>query len=99
MPPVSFALVERAPLPEHGLGHEQPDRSVDRPPTAGDLGVGVLGPDLIAEKGRRLAGGVGDQRLGVGQFQLQFLAQEPPDRRPDLLGLVLGTDQRIQALI
>src|SRR5437588_3953752 len=32
----SFAHIQRAPLPDDGLGHEQPDRSVDRPAVAGD---------------------------------------------------------------
>jgi len=55
--------VERAALPDDGLGHEQPDRLVDRPAMPGDPGVGVLGSDLVAEEMRRLAGGVGDQRF------------------------------------
>ena len=47
--------VERAPLPDAVPWHEQADRPVDRPPVAGDLGVGVLGLNLIAEEARRLA--------------------------------------------
>jgi hypothetical protein len=82
--------VERAALPEHVPGHTQPDRAVDRPATPGDLGVGVLGFDLVAEEARRLAGGVGDQRLGLRQPQLPLLTQERGDPRLDLLGLVLG---------
>lgn len=88
--PASLVQVERAALPEHVPGHKQPDRAVDRPATPGDLGVGVLGFDLVAEEARRLAGGVGDQRLGLRQLQLQLLTQERGDPRLDLLGLVLG---------
>jgi hypothetical protein len=84
-----FAHVERASLPDDGPGHEQPDRSVDRPAIAGDLGVGVLGADLVAEEARRPAGSVRDQRLGLRQLQLEFLAQERRDLRLDVLGLVL----------
>src|SRR5690349_8892505 len=43
-----LAHVERAPLPDDGPGHEQPDRSVDRPAVPGDLDIGVLGADLVA---------------------------------------------------
>ena len=73
--------------------HEQADRAVDHPTMGGDLGVGVLGSDLIAEEPRRLAGDVGDQRLGFGQFQPEFFTQEPPDLRIDLLRLVLRTGE------
>src|SRR6266702_4806220 len=57
----SLAHVKRAPLPDDGPGHEEPDRPVDRPAVPGDLGVGVLGSGLVAEEARRLAGGVRDQ--------------------------------------
>ena len=95
----SFAHIQRAPLPDDGLGHEQPDRSVDRPAVAGDLGVGVLGTDLIAEEVRRLAGGVSDQRLGLRQFELEFLAQKRRNPRFDLFGLVFRTGKPQQPVI
>jgi hypothetical protein len=78
---LSFTHVERAPLPDEVPGHEQPNRSVDRPAIPGDLDIGVLGTDLIAEEARRLAGGVRNQRLGLRQFQLEFLTQERRDLR------------------
>jgi hypothetical protein len=84
----SPAHVERAFLPDDVPGHEQADRPVDRPPVAGDLGVGVLGLDLVAEEARRLAGGVRDQGLGRRQLQLQLIAQELRYLRLDFLGLV-----------
>ena len=49
------------------------DCPVDRPTSPRDLDIGVLGLDLLAEEARRLAGDVGDQRLGLRQLQLQFL--------------------------
>jgi len=95
----SFAHVERTSLPDDGPGHEQPDRSVDRPAIAGDLGVGVLGADLVAEEARRLAGSVRDQRLGLRQLQLEFLAQERRDLRLDVLGLALWTGEPQQPVV
>jgi hypothetical protein len=50
----------------------------------------VLGPDLIAEEARRLAGGVRDQGLGRRQLQLQLIAQERRYPRLDFLCLVPG---------
>lgn len=71
--PDFLAHAKRAPLPDDGPGHEQPDCPVDRPTLPRDLDIGVLGLDLLAEEARRLAGDVGDQRLGLRQLQLQFL--------------------------
>jgi len=65
--------VGRAPLPDDGPGHEQPDCPVDRQGVPGDLGVGVLGSDLVAEEARRLAGGVHDQRLGLRQLSPELV--------------------------
>ena len=96
---LSLVHVAGVPLPDDGLWHVQADRAVDRPAAPGDLRIGVLGADLIAQEVRRLAGGVGDQRLGLGQFQLEFLAQERRDLRLDLLGLVLRTGEPEQAVV
>jgi hypothetical protein len=65
----------------------------------GDLRIGVLCPDLVAEEPRRLAGGVGDQRLGFGQLQLEFLTQESPDLRLDLLSFAPGTGEPEQEVV
>jgi hypothetical protein len=59
----------------------------------------MLGLDLVAEEVRRLAGGVGDQGLGLGQFQLELLTQERPNPRLDLLGLVPGTGEPEQEVV
>jgi len=59
----------------------------------------MLSSDLVAEEVRRLADGVGDQGLGFGQLQLEFLAQERPDLLLDLFGLVLGTGEPEQEVV
>src|ERR1019366_6167617 len=46
---------------DHVRRHPQRDLPVDRSPAAGAFRVAVLDPDVIAEKPRRLAAGVGDQ--------------------------------------
>jgi hypothetical protein len=91
--------VERAPLPDDVPGHEQPDRPVDRPAIPGDLDIGVLGLDLVAEEARRLAGGVRDQRLGLRQLQPEFLVQERRDLRLDVLGLAPGACEPQQPVV
>lgn len=50
----------RPPLPDRLPGHEQSNGAIDSPSITGDLVVGVLGLDVIAEEVRRLAGGVCD---------------------------------------
>ncbi len=50
--------VKQATLFDHLLGHEQANRAVDRPATPGDLGIGVLGCDLIVQEVRRRGAGV-----------------------------------------
>ena len=67
---------------DHRPGHAQPDRAVDRPLAAGDLVVVVLDGDLVAEEPRRAGAGVGDQRLVLGQFQLEVVTQELPRGAP-----------------
>jgi hypothetical protein len=71
---LSFALAERAPLPDDGLRREQPDRPVDRPVPPGDLGDGLLG------KSRRrplcLAG-----PPSTGDFSHDDYEQRPLDQR------------------
>jgi hypothetical protein len=95
----SLAHVAGASFPDDGPGHEQADSAVDHPAIPGDLRIGVLCPDLIAKETRRLAGGVRHQSLGFGQFQLEFIMQEPPYPRLDFLGLALGTDEPEQEVI
>jgi hypothetical protein len=52
---------------------------------SGDLSIVVLDGDLIAEEPRRLGAGVGDQRLWLGQLQLEVIAQELGEATFDLL--------------
>jgi len=96
---VALTQVERTALPDHVGGHEQPDRAVDRPAAPGDLGIGVLGLYFVAEEPRRLAGGVGDQRLGFRQLQPELLTQERLDLRLDLFGFVPGTGEPQQPVV
>jgi hypothetical protein len=72
---------------DHRLGHAQRDYAVNRPAAAGELAVGVLDGDLVAEEPRRARAGVGDQRLVLVEFQLEITAQELGLALPDLLRL------------
>jgi len=56
--------------------------------------VGLLNSDLVAEESRRAGLGVGDQGLGLRQFQLEVLTQEPREPGLDLLGLGLRNPSR-----
>src|SRR5207247_8745249 len=78
---------------DHLPGHAEPDSTVDRPAASGDLAVVVLDGDLVAEEPRRAGAGVGDQRLLLGQFQLEFFLQEPAETALDLLGFGLRSDE------
>lgn len=67
----------------------QTDDAVDRASASGiEFPVAVLDGDLIPKEACRLGPTVGDQRLGVGQFQLEGVAQELPDVALDRLGFV-----------
>ena len=96
---LSLVGVERAPLPDAVPWHEQADCPVDRPPVAGDLGVGVLGLDLVAEEARCLAGGVRDQGLGRRQLQAQLTAQERRYLLLDFLCLAPGACEPQQPVV
>jgi len=65
----------------------QSDGAVDASAFAGDLVVGVLNGDLVAQESRRACAGVGDERLGLRQFQVEFVTQERRDTVLDVLGL------------
>ena len=56
---------------------------------AGEFRVAVLDGDLVAEEPRLLGAGVGDQGLGLVQFQGEELPQERRQRGLDLLGFGL----------
>jgi hypothetical protein len=46
----------------------------------------VLNGDLVTEEPCRAGSRVGNQRLFLGQFQLEFITQELPEPPLDLLG-------------
>jgi hypothetical protein len=74
---------------DHIEGHPQRDRAVDRPAVAGDLVVGVLDDDLVAEVAGRPGPGMGDQCLIRVELEREFFAQEPCQLIFDLLGFGL----------
>ena len=63
------------------------------------LPVVVLGGDLVAEEPRRAGAGVGDQRLCLGQLQLELLLQELGEATFDLLGFGLRSGEPEQDVI
>ena len=77
--------VPRALGRDHLRGHAQADHAVERPLASSDLSIVVLDGDLIAEEPRRTGAGVGDQRLLLGQLQLEVIAQELGEATFDLL--------------
>ena len=63
------------------------------------LSVVVAHGDLVAEEPRRASAGVGDQRLGLGQLQLEVLLQELSEATFDLLGFGLRSGEPEQDVI
>ncbi|MBB5109779.1 hypothetical protein [Streptomyces spectabilis] len=59
----------------------------------------MIDPNVITEESRRLAGDVSDQRLGLGQLQLEFLTQEHPNLGLDLLDLALRPGESQQPVV
>jgi hypothetical protein len=55
--------------------------------------------DLIAEELRRLGAGVRDQRLVLGEFQLEFVTQELSEALLDLLGFGLWSGEPEQGVV
>ena len=55
--------------------------------------------DLVAEEPRRAGAGVGDQRLGLGQLQLEVILQELGEATFDLLGFGLRSGEPEQDVI
>ena len=74
---------------DHIGGHVQPDATVGRSAARGELAVVVPDGDLVAEEPRRAGAGMGDQRLGLGQLQLEVFLQELGEATFDLLGFGL----------
>jgi len=84
---------------DHIGGHVQPDATVGRSAARGELPVVVPDGDLVAEEPRRVRAGVGDQRLGLGQLQLEVLLQELSEATFDLLGFGLRSGEPEQDVI
>jgi hypothetical protein len=80
-------------------GHAEADLAVDVALATGGLPVVVLHGDLVAEESGRAAAGVGDQRLVLGQFQLEIVMQEPGQALLDLLGFGLGSGEPEQGVV
>ncbi len=53
----------------------------------------MLDGDLVAEEACRACAGVGDQRLFLVEFQLEFVTQERGQTLFYLLGFSLGSDK------
>jgi hypothetical protein len=84
---------------DHIGGHVQPDATVGRSAASGQSLVVVAHGDLVAEEPRRTGAGVGDQRLGLGQLQLEVLLQELSEATFDLLGFGLRSGEPEQDVI
>ena len=84
---------------DHLEGHAQRDLPVDRATAPGGLAAVVLDGDLVAEESCRAGAGVGDQRLVLGQFQLEFVTQELRQPLFDLLGFGLRPGEPEQMVI
>jgi hypothetical protein len=61
--------------------------------------VTVPGGDLVAEECRRAGSGVGDQRLFLGQFQLEVIMQEPREALLDLFGFNFRSDEPEEVIV
>ncbi len=84
---------------DHVPGDTKGDLAVDPAVAAGLLRVVVLGRDLVTEKPCRPGAGVGDQRLLLGEFQLEFVTQELRQTAFDLLGFGLRSGESKEMVI
>ena len=86
--------------PHNVRWHFQPDPSVDAAVTVLiALMVGLQDGDLIAEEACGLRPSVGDQRLWLREFQLEFIAQELAELGLDLLGLASWAGEPQQEVV
>jgi hypothetical protein len=67
--------------------------------TTGGLVVGVLDGDLVAEESRRAGAPMGDERLGLVEFQLEVVAQELCQPGFDVFGLVSWSGESQQVIV
>jgi hypothetical protein len=75
------------------------DATVGRSAASGQFSVVVTHGDLVAEEPCRAGAGVGDQRLGLGQFQLEVFLQELGEATFDLLGFGLWSGEPEQDVV
>ena len=61
--------------------------------------IGVQGDDLVAEETCRLRSGMGDQRLLLGEFQLERVVQESLQLQLDLFGFLPWPTEAQQEVI
>ena len=88
---LSVAHVSTASLHDYVIRDFQADQAIDDALTAlVMLFIGMECHDFVSEEPRRMVAGVGDQRLCLGEFQTQCLAEELADAAFDLLGFVPG---------
>src|SRR5450755_3970083 len=78
-------MPSKRPRPSAGTRPASPSMEVNGAAFAGDLVVGVLDDDLVAEESCRARSGVGDQCLLLRQFQVEFLTQERRQADLDVL--------------
>ena len=97
MPRFAVLPVAGALGPDHVRGHFQRDLPVGLPAAAGEFRVRVLDGDVVAEEPRLLGAGVGDQGLGVVEFQSEGLSEELRDACLDLFsfGFWAGISQYV----
>jgi hypothetical protein len=78
---------------DHIAGHAQADGAVDGAAGTGDLVIGVLNGDLVAEEPGRARSGMGNQGFLLRQFQLEFVTQELRKTGLDFLRFGLGSGE------
>jgi hypothetical protein len=84
---------------DHVQGDTEGDLPVDTSVTAGLLRVVVLDGDLVAEESGRAGAGVGDQRLALGEFELEFVTQELGQALFDVFGFGLWSGEPEQMVV
>ena len=84
---------------DHVSGHPEPDGRIARPLAPGYRLVILLNGDLVAEEPCRAGTRVGNQRLFLGQVQLEFVAQELPEPPLDFLGFRFRPGETEQVVI
>jgi len=85
--------------PKYVRGHPQTNHAVNGASSTGVLGVVLHDVHLVAKEARGLSSRVGDQRLGLGEFQFELLTQELTDLSLDLLGFCPWPEESKQEIV